>query len=383
VTDSSLIGFYRRHGISPVHQDISDLPRHFARRAALYRQLGILPAFVRGRSVVEVGPGSGFNSLYTASLEPSRYVLVEGNPRGVRDMTALFGQYGSLCRDVEIVPLLIEAYEPDQQFDFVLCEGMLPLSSASDPAALLASVARLVAPGGVLVITCIDAVSYFSETLRRLLANLLIDPRESLDVRTAVCVRAFASHLATLAGMTRPPEDWVVDSLINPASIGRFLSIPDATMALADAFEVFSSSPRFLTDWRWYKDIGADGRFNELAVDEYWANAHRLLDYRYAGSPGDPPRNMSLYDTCLAVQSDVRALEQAADRSGIERIQASLHFIRDLVRREVPDVDDALKDVERLIGSAALDADQVASAVHLGAWFGRGQQYVSFSRSRS
>ena len=109
MTDTSLVDFYRRYGISPVHQDISDLPRHFARRAALYRHLGILPAFVRGRSVIEVGPGSGFNSLYTASLGPSRYVLVEGNPRGVRDMTTLFGQFGSLCETIEIVPSLIEA----------------------------------------------------------------------------------------------------------------------------------------------------------------------------------------------------------------------------------------------------------------------------------
>ena len=59
------------------------------------------------------------------------------------------------------MPALIEDYEPDQQFDFVFCEGMLALAGVADPVALLASVARLVAPGGVLVITCIDAVSYF------------------------------------------------------------------------------------------------------------------------------------------------------------------------------------------------------------------------------
>jgi SAM-dependent methyltransferase len=383
VTDTSLVDFYRRYGISPVHQDISDLPRHFARREALYRHLGLLPAFVRGRSVIEVGPGSGFNSLYTATLGPSRYVLVEGNPRGVRDMTALFGQYGSLCEGIEIKSALVEAYEPDQQFDFVLCEGMLALSGVPDPLALLASVARLVAPGGVLVITCIDAVSYFAETLRRLLANLLIDPGEPLEVRTPVCVRAFGRHLATLAGMTRSPEDWVVDNLINPASIGRLVSIPDAITALADTFDVFSASPRFLTDWRWYKDIGVDGRFNALAIDEYWANAHHLLDYRRAGPPGDPMQNMLLYDMCLAVRDEVRALERAPDRAGIEPIQARLRRIESLVHEAVPGVDQALKDVDRLIAAADIDAHRIASAEHLGAWFGRGQQYVSFSRSRA
>jgi len=48
----SLLEFYRRHRISPVRQDIRDLGAHFGRRAALYRHLGILPAFFRGRSVV-------------------------------------------------------------------------------------------------------------------------------------------------------------------------------------------------------------------------------------------------------------------------------------------------------------------------------------------
>jgi len=77
---------------------------------------------------------------------------------------------------------------------------MIAAAGVPDPFALLASVARLVAPGGVLVITCIDAVSYFAETLRRLLANLLIDVSEPLEVRTRMCVQAFGPHLATLAG---------------------------------------------------------------------------------------------------------------------------------------------------------------------------------------
>src|SRR5438045_7944899 len=69
----SLLDFYRRHGISPVRQDIRNLDVHFARRAALYRHLGLLPTFLLGRTILEIGPGSGFNSVYTASLGPSRY----------------------------------------------------------------------------------------------------------------------------------------------------------------------------------------------------------------------------------------------------------------------------------------------------------------------
>ena len=37
------VDFYRQEEISPVAQDISDLDRHFQRRQALYRHLGISP----------------------------------------------------------------------------------------------------------------------------------------------------------------------------------------------------------------------------------------------------------------------------------------------------------------------------------------------------
>src|SRR5436190_14016228 len=123
-TQVSLVDFYKRHGISPVRQDISDLEAHFTRRAGLYRHLGLLPLFVRGKRVLEVGPGGGFNSLYTATLGPSEYVLLEGNPAGVADIERVFGDYPELRNGLEIVNALINDYRPPRLFDIVLCEGV-------------------------------------------------------------------------------------------------------------------------------------------------------------------------------------------------------------------------------------------------------------------
>src|SRR5712692_4946810 len=121
-TSTSLVDFYRRHGISPVRQDISNLEAHFARRSALYRHLGLLPAFLRGRSVLEIGPGSGFNSLYTAALEPSRYILLEGNPTGIAHIEELFAGFPALRQRIEIVCALVQEYAAADRFDFVFCE---------------------------------------------------------------------------------------------------------------------------------------------------------------------------------------------------------------------------------------------------------------------
>ena len=66
----AFVGFYESNNISPVSQDISDLNKHFQRRNSLFRSLGILPSLVKGIKVLEFGPGSGHNALYTASLFP-------------------------------------------------------------------------------------------------------------------------------------------------------------------------------------------------------------------------------------------------------------------------------------------------------------------------
>ncbi|MGH7684494.1 MAG: SAM-dependent methyltransferase, partial [Vulcanimicrobiaceae bacterium] len=118
------VDFYRDLEISPVHQDLSDPAKHYARRAALYRHLGIPPLYVRGGHVIEFGPGSGYNALYTASLSPDRYVLVEHNPKGISEMQELFERFELRC--TRIVESLAEDFKTDDRFALVIAEGMLP-----------------------------------------------------------------------------------------------------------------------------------------------------------------------------------------------------------------------------------------------------------------
>ena len=375
----SLLEFYQRHRISPVRQNIQDLQAHFARRAALYRHLGILPAFLRGRTVLEIGPGSGFNSLYTASHEPSRYVLVEANPRGVDDIRQLFADYPAFAERMEIVCERADDYTSATPFDFVFCEGMLALAGVPDPRRLLRTVADHTAPGGVLVITCIDAISDFPEILRRFVAHLVIDPARDLAGQVQKLLPVFAPHLATLAGMSRRQDDWIIDNLLNPASIGPLLSIPDAVSTLDGEFDVFGASPRFLTDWRWYKAIGTSGRYNERAIAEYWANVHNLLDYRHLSSPRNPLDNRRLYDACVTVRSAVQQYERDRDRRILTVILARLDVIVAMVREFSAETADALAELRDVLACPSLDAGEVAASRRFGPWFGRGQQYLSFS----
>lgn len=324
---TSLLDFYQQHAISPVRQDITDLPAHFARRAALYRSLGIPPSAVYRSSVLEVGPGSGENALYTLSLEPWRYVAIEPNPVGAAGMRARCGVR------VFVAETRIEDYAQDS-FDLVLCEGLLGLCG-TDPKALLEHVAKHVAHGGVLVITCIDPISDHAEVLRRAMAQRLIDRSAPLADQVAVLRPVFAPHLATLKGMTRSVDDWIIDNLLNPASIGPTFSIPEACEALEGRFEVLGCSPRFLMDWRWYKDSKPG---NQWAIDSYWAQAHNLLDYRRVEPPRSEDKNRALMEGCLHYRDRVRAYENG----------------------EPVTLEPLFSDI---------------------GWFGRGQQYLSFVRT--
>src|ERR1700733_6641333 len=97
------IDYYGANNISPVAQDISDLRKHFDRRDSLYRSLRIPPRYVRGRDVIEFGPGSGYNSIHTLGFGPRRYLLVDGNPRGVKDTQSLLGRMYPSDKSHEVV----------------------------------------------------------------------------------------------------------------------------------------------------------------------------------------------------------------------------------------------------------------------------------------
>lgn len=323
---TSLLDFYQQHDISPVRQDISDLPAHFARRAALYRSVGLSPMAVRGSSVLEIGPGSGENALYTLSLKPADYLALEPNPVGADAARKRL--------HIDVLETRVEDFESGDTFDLVLCEGLLGLCG-TDPKALLESVAKHVAPGGVLVITCIDAISDHAEVLRRAMAQRLIDRSAPLAEQLAVLRPVFAPHLATLTGITRSVDDWILDNLLNPASIGPTFSIPEACEALDGRFQVLGCSPRFLLDWRWYKDA-APG--NQWAIDAYWQQAHNLLDYRRVEPPRSEGKNRALMEGCLLYRERVRAYEHG----------------------EPVTLEPLFSDI---------------------GWFGRGQQYLSFVKT--
>lgn len=373
----TFVDFYRQHGISPVGQDISDLGRHFSRRESLYRSLGIAPVLVGGRRLIEFGPGSGYNALYTASLQPQRYVLVDGNPTGLdRARTLLESAVPAGATELAFVLSLAEEYHDDERYDIVLCEGTIPFQR--DPGALARVVAGFARPGGIVVVTCIDDISFLAETLRRLLASYACETDSPLETKLAALRPVFAPHLAALSSASRPLDDWLLDNIIQLLPPPGF-SIPQAIAALGDAFEIYGTSPRFLTDWRWYKAlVGAERRFDERAIAGYYASALNLLDHTLEAPVLPRAFGEELAARCAAI---VRQIADADARC--ERLDAALlaRRIGDLRDHVAPHAENAARSLDafaRFLGDRDVAALNRSPFV---GFFGRGQQYASFIRS--
>jgi len=381
--DTSMLSFYRRHSVAPVRQETSDLDAHFARRRVLYQQLGIPAVVFTGRDVLEIGPGTGQNALFVTAQNPSHLVLVEPNPKGVEEILSNFAPF-PVWRDLlSIQELSIEQYRDTRQFDIVLCEGLVGASGQVDAHGLLSCIAAKVRPGGLLVVTCIDYVGYLAEMLRRLLGFEVAGHLENVTQRVAAMLPMFSPHLSSLRGMSRRYDDWIIDNLINPASIGKLIGFEDLLGYLGDDFDVLSSSPRFIVDWTWYKNAALEeGFFNRAALECYRRNLHNFIDYRCVYPPREEAKNHTLSARCEEIHHQIGELERTRDHSVRQQIIVNLRALQQDLSSDLPTVAAALAEMLGWLLASSIDLQSVAHSENFGTWFGRGQTYISFVRRK-
>ena len=370
----SFVDFYRENNISPVRQDISDLNRHFQRRENLFKMLGLVPSLIGESSILEFGPGSGHNCVYTASLMPKKYVLIDANETGLNEAA-------QKLRNSEIPALethlcLFEEFQSDEMFDIVWAEGCIP--HQHDPASVAKTMSKFVKPGGVFVITCVSGLSYLSEIMRRLvfLSALNGKPR-SVENKLEMARPFMVSHLSKLENMSRFVDDWILDNMIQPFGNAKLFSIPLAIAHLGDEFDVYKSSPDLNTDWRWYKDlIGEEVGLNSNFLKNYFSKNVNLIDRRMNNvlHPSSFGRELeSIGDSLWESMCDYENGSVTGMQTFKSDFQKLMHLIESC---SVPQLSDSMSEAFVKLDQAELTPDGGAFSD----WWGRGQQYVSFIR---
>jgi 2-polyprenyl-3-methyl-5-hydroxy-6-metoxy-1,4-benzoquinol methylase len=365
---------------------MSDRQRHFDRRGSLYRTLGLVPLMFRNARVLEVAPGSGQNSLYVASTGPRELVLVEPNPVAQQDIRSLYNTPGISPIQPRLVASTFQDFTPLDQFDIVLCENWLGHSPAERQ--LLRKLGTLVAPAGILVVTTISPVGILPNILRKALTCRIDRPEASFTERTGLLTRAFETHLSTIPAMTRTCTDWVHDNVMNPAYLGILLTIPMVLEDLGGTCAVLSSSPRFASDWRWFKALwGSQKDFNGHFLNEYHANLHNFLDYRRLLPPRDPRLNQDLEEAAWTVGKVVTSLERSVYHGvgdvGHQRrqVEAAVTAVQQNIADLHVEARLAIAEFLELFRFDAVTPEQVARMSSFQALFGRETLYVSLEKN--
>lgn len=376
---ASMLEFYIAEQISPVHQDIRDLAAHFDRRGSLYRCLGLLPSAFRDATVLEVGPGSGHNSLYIASRQPRRYDLVEGNPVAGREIAELYRGLAVPHTKPAVTITRFEDFQTSQRYDICISEGWL--GSSEHERKLVGKLARFVAEDGVLVVTTISPIGLIANMLRRALGIRLTGHGADTATRTRILVQAFGGHLTTMKHMTRPHVDWVQDNLVSPAYYGICLT-PEMVLAEIGAqFEYYSSSPRIASDWRWYKMLqGPDKAFNRQFLDEYYGVCHSFIDYQSVWPARSPERNRELEAIAWSLLAATRDFEAGAPE-GQASIAAVLKRLQRHAQEIAPSLTLAFEEFAELFGRRKVSVADVDAMTHFRSVFGRELIYLSFHRA--
>ncbi|EMJ92068.1 methyltransferase domain protein [Leptospira alstonii serovar Sichuan str. 79601] len=340
---------------------------HYYRRESLYISLGILPGYINNRKVIEFGPGSGHNAVYTASLNPQLYTLVDGSKVGFEATKQRFMNQDR----IEVIHTLFQDFNSKIKYDLVIAEGCLP--HQKEPLFLLDHICKTVDKGGLLLITTANGISYLTETLRRIIRDKLFSQNEPAEKQLKLLIPIYESHLKTLINMSRPVEDWILDSIIQPLHEVRLLSIPEVINHLDGRFEVLSSSPKFIDDWRWYKDINSKIKgYNQIALDSYYRKNLNFIDYRFRFAEHSEEFGMKLEELCNDTWDIMCRIEKNEDESWDE-LYTNLSHILTLLLEPAPETAKALNEIVTWLK----DGDLNKPLLYFPHWWGRGQQYLS------
>ncbi|OCR92406.1 class I SAM-dependent methyltransferase [Campylobacter fetus] len=365
--------FYKEHNISPVSQDLSDINLHLKRRANLYQILGIDKRLFKNRDVLEVGPGSGFNSIcfckWGANLD-----LVEPNDKGRKEISQNLNGYKFRLYDD-----FIESFVSDKKYDFVIAEGFLPsLNNSKD---ILCSLIKFLKKDGILVTTCIDEFSHFYEDLRRITGFILISNLKYFDEKVQILCKAFKSHLNSLKFASRPIKDWVSDVVLNPVNDNKFLSIKNYITMIdkitnGGGMELIAVNPCLVSNLSWYKDM--DYSYKNEFKNKFDRKKHILLDTSWDDFDREIDKNDRLQKELLEFRQAIRIYKLGECK--IDKIVKILTKICNNNADLPVNFIKCIKEVLELLNKD-FSWEDLSNAENFRTSWGRGQQYVSFRRS--
>lgn len=384
---NEFLEYYKQNKISPVSQDISDLNLHIKRRNRLYALLGINADSFKGARILEVGAGSGYNTLVFL-LAGAKVDIVEPNPTGREDMKRLFSTYSIDSKQYHIYECVIEEFKNPYQYDFVIAEGFLPAFDEAHRAIMIDKLYHCARDGGHIVITTIDEFSYFFEYLRIILGLTLVLNAKDFNTSSEILSEAFLPHLNALKFASRPIRDWVRDSILNPVNDIFSFSISDGIMQMQRSagksgnIEVINTSPNLICNLSWYKDM--EYSYAKEILKVFPIKRHLLLCEKFSDNLRDEAKNNALLSHLVELKQRLGEYRKNGDIAKLLPICEILQIILKTNRDFGEFFDKSVEEVIALLQNpASICVKRVANMQYFSKAWGRGAQYISFKKLES
>ena len=376
MTEKPYLDFYAKQGARLVSRDIDDKGKFFRARESLYIALGISPGFLRGKTVIEFGPGTGHNALYTDWLGPSRFVLVDGGPDILAASKERLVTNGSDLVEREFICSLFDDYNSMELFDFVIAEGCIP--NQTNPDDLFKKIQRFVKPGGLMLFTTVSPVSWLSEIFRRLAKNRIVSLEMSEEEQVNLMVSKLEGHFDTLNNMARTPEEWILDNLFQPHGEGKLFTIPDSLNNLSSEFIVSGTSPTYYQDWTWYKDVAhSNTERNARFIETYFSNVLNFVDRRLIF----PTHSQELGRQVEEIASNIWCQACRIEKGEVDLWDETFEYLSQLsllISSEAPQTSKSIDEAAKWIRGGLREKE----LLYFPSWWGRGQQHVCICRGQ-
>lgn len=264
--------FYIEHNFLPTktQMNLSDSKDYnFYKDARLFlleNLLNIPRKFLDGCSYLEIGPDSGENALFAASL--GAYVTcIDPNPLAIASVNSLFGNFSDkniAARLINSKICYFEDYKSNKKFNLIACEGMI--HTVTDGHSFYTKIANLIDHQGFVLISYCNELSLFADLFHSKVFKSLIDNHlkiKDVNKNNIGEIVNFGKNLFLHKWSTinhlRSIDTWVMDVLLNPViKIDKTLDTLSMLKTFRDSgLNYWSSWPRYeqIGEMRWHRSI--------------------------------------------------------------------------------------------------------------------------------
>ena len=372
--------YYLKNKISPVEQDLADLKKHLERRESLYRFLGVPSIFLEDKRVLEVGPGTGQNSIHLASSLPKELVLVEPNPIGREQIKQNYKSWNLPRTEPTLEESeFLDFKREDELFDLALAECWLGRTDSG--ILMLKKLLENVKVGGIVIVTASPNIGLLPTTLRAALGYRMIsDPDLSFQDKTDLLMKSFSSHLDTLTNMSRFQPDWIQDNLLNPAALTEIIH-PIELFEVFNNAHILGSYPQIMESWEWYKSLhGKNLNMETSWVEQYWNKSHNFLDVNSVTESEDSGTNYQLEGLCKDLTDRVVKLREHNNPD--KELLSLSSEIKKFIPESKQELIKSIVEWETIYQKDKVTSHEVNKMDSFSRWFGRETIYMSFIRMK-